>query len=174
MYNGAQRVEKSMTVKDIMTEDVVTVRPNDAITEAAKLLYKHSITGLPVVDKKNKLVGIITEADFLLKAGREKVHVPFLASLLRTMKFSKQAKRAFRGDFKAIVKAKVSDVMTKNPATVTPDITVEKAIEISATKGKDPLVVIDDKGVVVGIISRADLVKWLYVKNTKWRVYGKK
>ena len=56
-----------MLVKEIMTKDVITVSPDTSVEAAANLMVKHGIGGLPVVDKQQKLIGIITESDFLGK-----------------------------------------------------------------------------------------------------------
>ncbi len=52
-------------VSDVMTEDVITIRPHTDVAEAARIIYKHKIGGLPVVDEHRKVVGIITEMDLL-------------------------------------------------------------------------------------------------------------
>jgi len=52
-------------VLDLMTTEVFTVGPDTAIKEAAQLIFRHRVSGLPVVDDSGRLVGIITEADFL-------------------------------------------------------------------------------------------------------------
>ncbi len=53
----------NLKVKDVMTKDVMTVRPDDSIKSAASIMYKHKIGGLPVVNAQSELVGIITESD---------------------------------------------------------------------------------------------------------------
>ena len=52
-------------ITDVMSTDVITINPNATITEAIELLLKHSITGVPVVDKKKRLLGIVSEKDLL-------------------------------------------------------------------------------------------------------------
>lgn len=54
-----------VTVGEIMTSDVITVRTNTDVAEVARLIYNHKIGGLPVVDDEKKVVGIITEMDIL-------------------------------------------------------------------------------------------------------------
>lgn len=67
-----------MKVSDIMTRHVVSVAPNVKIPEAIALMLKHHISGLPVIDRQGKLVGIVTEADFLRRPelGTDKKRSP--------------------------------------------------------------------------------------------------
>ena len=60
-----------MTAKDIMTRDVVTVGPTLAVKDLAKVLLKNRISGAPVVDKKGKIIGVVSEADILAKKGKQ-------------------------------------------------------------------------------------------------------
>ena len=60
-----------MTAKDIMTRDVVTVSPTRAVKELAKVFLKNRISGVPVVDKKGKIIGVVSEADIIAKKGRQ-------------------------------------------------------------------------------------------------------
>ena len=60
-----------MTAKDIMTRDVVTVSPTLAVKDLAKLLVKNRISGVPVVDKKGKIIGVVSEVDIMTKKGKQ-------------------------------------------------------------------------------------------------------
>ena len=60
-----------MTAKDIMTRDVVTLSPTLAVKELAKVLVKNRVSGAPVVDKKGRIIGVVSEADILAKKGKQ-------------------------------------------------------------------------------------------------------
>ncbi len=60
-----------MQAKDIMTKDVITVSPTTPVKSLAKMLIKNQISGAPVVDKKGKIVGVVSEADIITKKGRQ-------------------------------------------------------------------------------------------------------
>jgi tRNA nucleotidyltransferase (CCA-adding enzyme) len=60
-----------MVARDIMTKEVITVKPGASVKELAKLLHKHKISGAPVVDPKGQIVGIVSEADILARKGRQ-------------------------------------------------------------------------------------------------------
>lgn len=59
-----------MLAKDIMTRDVITATPRTTVKELARILTKNHISGLPVLDRKGKLLGIVSEADIIAKKGR--------------------------------------------------------------------------------------------------------
>ena len=60
-----------MTAKDIMTRDVVTVGPTLTVKELAKVLVKNRVSGVPVVGKKGKIIGVVSEADIVAKKGKQ-------------------------------------------------------------------------------------------------------
>lgn len=60
-----------MVARDIMTGEVITVKPGASVKDLAKLLHKHKISGAPVVDTKGRIVGIVSEADILARKGRQ-------------------------------------------------------------------------------------------------------
>jgi CBS domain-containing protein len=64
-----------MIAREIMTSKVYTVSPEASVQEAAQLLAREHISGVPVVDKDGKIIGVITEADIIRKATREGLHV---------------------------------------------------------------------------------------------------
>jgi CBS-domain-containing membrane protein len=68
------------TAQDIMTRDVITVTPDTDITQATKLLLEHRINGMPVVDAKQRLVGIICQSDMI--AQQKRIPLPSLFTLL--------------------------------------------------------------------------------------------
>ena len=69
-----------MIARDIMTRKVYTIRPEASAQEAAQLLDQHRISGLPVVDEGNDIIGIVTEADIISKVDREGLRVSEIMS----------------------------------------------------------------------------------------------
>src|SRR3546814_128794 len=64
--------ETAMKVADVMTNGAATVRPDASLAEAARIMVEHGISGLPVVDESGRLVGILTEGDFLRRADQDR------------------------------------------------------------------------------------------------------
>ncbi len=141
-----------MKARDVMTTPVVTVAPDASLLEAGELMVKHDISALPVVDKQGRLVGLVTERDFLRPAapaaGRQR---PRWLQVL-----TGQAKDGFRHP----AERKVADVMTADPITVTEDTTLDKAIALMDRHSFHRLPVMRGS-TLVGIISRADLLRAL-------------
>ncbi len=126
-----------MLVRDVMTRDVVTIPSTTSIYDAKKTMEKHKFRRLLVVDKKEKLVGIITEH------GLEKVS-PSKASSLTIWEMNY-----------LLAKTTVAEVMTRELVTVTPDMTVEEAISLAQSRMVGSLIVIEDSK-VVGIVTTND------------------
>ncbi|EKE13969.1 MAG: CBS protein [uncultured bacterium] len=147
-----------MTAKDIMTKNIITATGDMSIYQAAQLLNTYHLTGLPVV-KDNKLMGIITESDFILK--RLDIHLPSFLKLLNSIPFDDINQNKLSEDYKHLLEIKVADIMTKEVITISPDTPIEKIAHILTSQKVNPLPVVDNDSKLVGIISKADLVKLL-------------
>ena len=138
-----------MRVQDVMTGDVISILKYESIMHVAKILSEKNISGLPVVDKKNKVIGIITQADILSILGMRKGHT--LKDLLKHMLGEPLPERRM-GDI-------VGDIMTSPAATIKTNANIAEAAQIMDEKKIRRLPVVDEKNVLVGIISRADILK---------------
>ena len=132
---------------------VISVRPEAVVAEAAQLMLEHGISGLPVLDADGELVGIVTEGDLLRRAetGTERHHnwLEFLIALGR-----------FTEDYVRAHAMNVHEVMSNQVVSVAPDDTFEKTVRLMERRGVKRLPVVE-AGRVVGIIARADLVRAL-------------
>jgi CBS domain-containing protein len=123
-----------MRVVDLMTTDVITVSPETAIKDAARLMFRNRVSGLPVCDADGGIVGMITEADFLrLEVAREEAEVPTPVET-------------------------VGQVMNPNVVTIGSDQRIGDAARTMVIQDVNRLPVVDDDGHVLGIISRMDVV----------------
>ena len=138
-----------MNVQDVMTEDVISILKYESIMHVAKILSEKNISGLPVVDKKNKVIGIITQADILSILGIKKGHT--LKDLLKHMLGEPLPERRM-GDI-------VGDIMTSPAATIKTNANIAEAAQLMDEKKIRRLPVVDEKNMLVGIISRADILK---------------
>jgi len=120
-----------MHVRDLMTTDVVAVAPTTSIRDAARMMFRYRVSGLPVVDPEGHALGIITEGDFL----------------------AMELKRADGGDTPEFV----SEVMSHSVLTVSPDLEVMDAARYMYEHDVKRVVVVED-GTMTGIISRFDIV----------------
>ncbi len=127
-------------VGQLMSKEVVTIGTGRPLGEAAELLTRHKVSGLPVVDVDGRLVGLISEADFVSALD---VRHPVRRKPMGTI---------------------VDDLMTDHPVTIAEDDTLETAIERMENKRVKRLVVVDGEARVRGIISRRDVLKMYTAK----------
>jgi len=88
----------NLTVSNIMTIKPITVGPDDSVVFAAKTLSEGGFNGLPVINEKKELIGIITEYDFISRG--DTLHLPTLISILGNINFYKKDKDAIKDDLK--------------------------------------------------------------------------
>jgi CBS domain-containing membrane protein len=137
-------------VKDVMQNDVATLRDTETLEAAEALMAVGWIRHLPVTDSDNRLVGIVTHRD-LLRAS--------LSSLARVSAKEKQ---------KWLAEIKVCDVMTKGVKTATPEMALSEAVDLFLTNKFGGLpVVVESK--LVGMLTETDLLEYLKKLLTKKR-----
>ena len=146
-----------LKVKEIMTTDVISVAPQTEIVQAAKILLRERINGVPVVDEEGTLVGILCESDLIMQ--QKKFPVPSFFTLLDGLVPLTSMKR-FEAEVQKMSAVIVADAMTPNPLTVTPETTVEEVATIMVGKKYNTLPVVED-GKLVGIVGKNDILKTL-------------
>ena len=140
-----------MKAADVMTRRVITVAPDASILQAARLMLQNRISGLPVVDSRGQLVGIVTEGDFLRRAetGTERHRPSWLQFFMSTGRLAEEYVHTHG--------RKVGEVMSRKPQTVSEDATLEEVVRtMERARVKRVLVQRGDK--LVGIITRANLL----------------
>ena len=143
-----------MKAGDVMTTKLITVTPESSVGDAAKLMLQYRISGLPVVDRKGELVGIVTEGDFLRRGetGTERRRPRWLEFILGPGRLSSEYVQAYG--------RKIADVMTSDPVCITEDVSLENVVDTLERHRVKRLPVMRD-GKLVGIVSRANLVQAL-------------
>ena len=134
------------TVKDIMTAQVVTVRRDTSFKELAILLGSSGVSAFPVTDGAGRLIGVVSEADMLIKEADQAIHPGLFAGMRRGGEHAKAA---------GLIAA---DMMTRDPVTIGPDEPVERAAFLMYDHGVKRLPVVDAAGRLAGIVSRADVL----------------
>jgi CBS domain-containing protein len=146
-----------LTVRDVMTRSVSTVRPETPLRDVAQLLAQQGISGVPVVGPDGAVVGVVSEADLLVKEqGVGAIRHRPLTALFGESRRS----RAMLAKAAAVTAA---EAMTAPPITVTPRQSLHEAAAIMTERRVNRLPVLDG-GELVGIVSRADLVR-AYVRS---------
>jgi len=143
-----------MKVKEIMTRDVVSVKADDSVLDALRLLFKMEISGLPVIDASEKLVGMFTEKDVLSHL------LPSYIEKVGRFIYEENPKST-KKKFAALTKLKVAQIMRKVVVTTRPDTTLCEAARLILTQKNRRVPVVDETGKMVGIIARCDILKAL-------------
>jgi len=141
-----------MRAHQIMTRPVITVSPETTIVDAANLMLQRHVSGLPVVDSSGELVGVVSEGDFIRRSeiGTQRQRGRWLSFILGPGKSA--------ADFVSEHGRRVSEVMTKDPLTITEDTAMPEIVELMEKNNVKRLPVVrGDK--VVGIVSRANLLQ---------------
>jgi CBS domain-containing protein len=151
-----------MVARDIMTTDVITVKTDTPVTEIAKLMATKGISGVPVLDDNDCLVGMVTENDLLLNLAQAKSH-PRLALFGLWIVPDKAVEEAYK-DARANTVA--ADVMTKNVITFTEDDDIETIAATMVKKGINRVPIV--RGCkLVGIVSRDDILRAIAGETSK-------
>lgn len=149
LRHAAQRVSRRVMVRDVMTRNVIHVRDDADITEVTNLLSENRISGLPVVDGGGRVIGVITEADVLSMAGMKKEHA--FRDIIRHI--LGEPLPGHTGS-KSLREAMSSPAITTGPESDIRDV----ALTIDEKRIKR-LPVVDEQGRLIGLISRADIVR---------------
>jgi CBS-domain-containing membrane protein len=156
LQHAEQRLSRRIVVRDVMTKNVIKVREDGDINEVTTLLSENRISGLPVVDSQDRVIGMITEADVLAMVGMKKGHTfkDVIRHLLgEPLSGPKRSKR-------------LRDVMTKPAITTSPEADIREIALTLDEKRIKRLPVVDEQGRLIGVISRADIVRAIGKNDT--------
>ena len=157
-YTIDSKPKMSKTVADIMTADPITVSPETSLQEAIQILANNKISGLPVVDKKGKLVGVISETDLTWQATGVDAppYVMFLDSVIYLQNPAKHNQEVHKA-----LGQTVQEAMSDRPVTIRADRLVREAAKLMHEKKLRRLPVVDDNSQLVGIITQGDVIRMM-------------
>jgi CBS domain-containing protein len=135
------------TVKDVMTTQVLSVRPAASFKEMVVKMRRSRVSALPVVDSEGRVIGVVSEADMLNKQADLDTGAGTLSDLLRF------------GEREKADGVTASELMTKPPVTIGPGVPLAEAARLMRDRRVKRLPVINDTGLLIGIISRADVLR---------------
>src|SRR5215831_7834306 len=135
-----------------MDDHVVSVHAEDDVQSLLRLLREQELPGVPVVDHTDHVIGIVTEADLVIRDEDADIHLPHhidlwggVIYLESTKHYEERLRRAFA--------ATVADMMTRDPVTVRPDDTVRHAARLIAERKHNRLPVVDTDGKLAGVVT---------------------
>ena len=149
-----------LRARDIMTPDPITVSPDMEIVRAAEILLEKGINGVPVL-AKGKLVGILCQSDLI--AQQKVLPVPSVFTILDGY-IPLGSTKHLEKTVKKIAATNVSDAMTPDPVAVHPDTGIEEIASLMLDRNFHSIPVID-KGKLVGIIGKEDILRTLIPKS---------
>ena len=147
--------EPVVTVALLMRTDVPVVAPDDSIATVARLMAEHNLPGLPVVEA-GEIVGIVTEAD--LVAREADVTMPTVVPFLDAI-FVADAGRDFDEDLRRVLAVTAGELMSSPVYNIRASATLQQLATLMVEQRVNPVPVVDDDLRLVGIVSRADLVR---------------
>lgn len=142
----------SAKVRDVMTTQVVAVRKNATFKDMAALLTEYRVSAFPVLDDEGKVIGVVSEADLLSKEALV-ADMGSQAAWLGHIEGS-----PYHDEFAKAAAVTAADLMTKPPVVVTPDEPVTSAARLMYHGRVKRLPVVGEKGQLIGIVSRADVL----------------
>ena len=146
---------EELRVKDIMQTDVVAAGPDTTVEELADLLAEHRISGVPVVDGENRVIGVVSEADVIMQDAD--LHFPHYVQLLESIIYLESI-RKFEQRYRKAFGTKVADIMSREVVAISPEASVREAATLMADRGVNRLPVTEQRR-VVGIVTRGDIVR---------------
>jgi len=148
---------EDLTAADIMQPKVVTVTEAATVQELAELLSKKRISGAPVIDDQNRVVGIVSEGD--LVSIDADIHYPHFIDLLGNIVYLESVKK-YEERLEKAAATSVADIMTTDVVTVQKNAPVHEIATLMTEKQVNRLPVVDGD-ILVGIVTRADVVRAL-------------
>ena len=148
---AVERLSREVTAQEVMTREVIYVQNDTPLAEVAESMGGRGISGVPVLNQAGKVVGVISEKDFLSRMGvtGPKNFMSLVAGCLKT-----------KGCIALPLKQqKAEDIMSSPAVTVGEDATVREIAEIFTAKNINRVVVTDKDDRLLGIVSRGDIVK---------------
>jgi CBS domain-containing protein len=152
-----------LKARDMMTKNVVTATPDMEIAQAARLLLENHFNGLPVVDDKGRLIGIICQDDLIVQ--QKKLPLPSLFTFFDGL-IPLTSYRSLEKEVDKIVASTVSQAMTPDPITIDPDTSLEDIATLMVGNNIHTLPVVEGDR-LVGIIGKEDVLRTLMPSGSK-------
>jgi CBS domain-containing protein len=140
-----------------MTRDVISVRRDTSVNEVAKLMHRHAISGVPVLDPDGKLAGIVTELDLIVRNSR--LELPIFLQIFDAS-IPLELPGHLQNRLRHILGARAEDVMTRELHSVGAETEVEELVDLMVRHRANPVPVVEDDA-LVGIVSRSDLIRMM-------------
>lgn len=142
-------------VGDIMTPNVLSVRPDTSVGEIAHLIATNDITGVPVVDDDHKVIGVVTELDMIMRNTHFKM--PNFIMILDMIVYL-ETPWHYKERVDHVLGTTAEEIMSEPPVTIAPEATIENLAELMIDRRMNPVPVVENDR-LVGIVSRRDIIR---------------
>lgn len=141
-------------VKDIMTINVIKVQPDTRVSKIARLMSDYDVSGLPVVDANDKVVGVVTELDMIVRNTHFDLprFIVFMDSIIPLETPSHYEER-----LEKVLGTTAQEIMSEPAVTIGPEATIEELTELMVNRRMNPIPVVEGER-LVGIVSRSDII----------------
>ncbi len=151
-----------MKIQDAMEKEVIKFQVDDRIIDVAGSLRENKISGAPVVDKEDKVVGIISEGDIMrlieIHSPNINLILPAPLDLIELPVRMKYEMDEIAEDMNKAASLLIGEIMTKKVVTIKPDADISDAAQLMDTHDVKRLPVVESDGKMVGIITRGDII----------------
>lgn len=150
---------------EIMNSDVLSVSPDTALNEVIRILAENKISGLPVIDETDKVVGMITEKDII--GYSEKLHIIPLIGFSGWVSpyYEVSDEKSLKEEIGILLSTKANEVMTESIISISTDASWHDIVFIMRENAINRIPVVNKEGKIMGIITRADLLNYLTQKE---------
>jgi len=152
---------RQLTVRDVMTTEPRSVTAESPLSDAARLLLSSIFTGLPVVDQKDRPIGVITQGDLIGKGG-----MPLRLGLL-----AESEQDGLESIMTALDHKRVMEIMTTPVVTISENRPLTEAVDLMLARDLKRLPVVDKAGQLVGMLSRLDIFKTVMREAPDWDAF---
>jgi len=146
-----------MKVRDVMTVDVLTADPETTVNRIAQLMNSRAVSGIPVIDGTSRVIGMVTELDLIVRNTR--LDPPAFFQFLDG-RIPLETPGHYRKKLQHMLGTRATEVMTETVVTIGPDAEIEELATLMVERRVNPVPVVEN-GALVGIVSRADLIRMM-------------
>ncbi len=150
-----------MKVREIMTTAPITVEAGTPVMRVARVLFDNRLPGVPVVDEQGSLLGVVTEADLIVRNAN--LHLPRFLTFIDSL-MPAGTMREFDAEVRRMLATSAGEVMSDKLVTISPEADVAEAATVMFERHANPLPVVEG-GRLVGSICRSDLVRLMLLEE---------
>lgn len=156
-----------MKVHEIMSIDIIAVKPNTSFRDLWKSIFKHKIHALPVIDAKKKLIGLVTEEDLLKPLYPDYQHL--IEDFTSATDFEDMEEKVHD-----LVKLRAEQVMNRRVIFTRSDTPILRALSRMIVRDVQQLPVLSEQNVLIGVISKGDIFDTLFKKHLRLPGFSKR